>query len=581
MSQGGSRRPYSRGGQRWHPRYKDYWDYEQNYSDGSSAGSPKEACVAQSPPPAPAHPPPPPPAKRDVRPPPPHHHLDQRRLSIDVRGSPGAGAGTSAEPSHLLHTHHHHMDTNPLEGAVGVVESLVPGAGSSDGELSSKAGDSPSRKRRRISRHLSSGESNVSVPAPAVERRTPRHHYQPPRRMRYVDASGSVWGGERAHHHVQHRPAHVQHHAPLLLDINQMSLRGARLGALGGGVSWPHAHTHPHPHPHPHAHPHPHPHPHPHAHREHAQRTQMGGVYAGLQYAAPPRGPFASPQHAHTHYIANSQRAEGGRLEMLGSGEGTLSPLQPTPDLHHAPLLLTTEARGAPLELMGAHHARHPLSHHHHRRSGGVGAVGGVGGVGSVGVGVGAGVGVVGSSRARPYVRHAPRWPHHPLHHIHTQSGGGLVGAGLPAHVQAQLHVAQPLPLPPPPPTYQVFLNLLAMFPLSPYGEPRGEEAADSPETENYEALLSLAERLGEAKPRGLPRHHIDQLPSYKYSPQNHQGEQTSCVVCMCEFEARQTLRVLPCAHEFHAKCVDKWLRSNRTCPICRGNASEYFSNSE
>lgn len=38
-------------------------------------------------------------------------------------------------------------------------------------------------------------------------------------------------------------------------------------------------------------------------------------------------------------------------------------------------------------------------------------------------------------------------------------------------------------------------------------------------------------------------------------------GDQTSCVVCMCDFEARQTLRVLPCSHEFHAKCVDKWLR--------------------
>uniref|UniRef100_A0A336LLP0 CSON001327 protein n=1 Tax=Culicoides sonorensis TaxID=179676 RepID=A0A336LLP0_CULSO len=121
-----------------------------------------------------------------------------------------------------------------------------------------------------------------------------------------------------------------------------------------------------------------------------------------------------------------------------------------------------------------------------------------------------------------------------------------------------------------------ILLNFLAMFPLSPYHH-TDLNSGESSETENYEALLSLAERLGEAKPRGLTRTEVDQLPSYKYEPETHTGDQTSCVVCMCDFEARQLLRVLPCSHEYHAKCVDKWLRSNRTCPICRGNASDYF----
>lgn len=33
------------------------------------------------------------------------------------------------------------------------------------------------------------------------------------------------------------------------------------------------------------------------------------------------------------------------------------------------------------------------------------------------------------------------------------------------------------------------------------------------------------------------------------------------CVVCFSDFETRQLLRVLPCNHEFHTKCVDKWLK--------------------
>ncbi|KAH9528994.1 E3 ubiquitin-protein ligase rnf38 [Dermatophagoides farinae] len=95
------------------------------------------------------------------------------------------------------------------------------------------------------------------------------------------------------------------------------------------------------------------------------------------------------------------------------------------------------------------------------------------------------------------------------------------------------------------------------------------------PEAENYEALLSLAERLGEAKPRGLNKSEIDQLPSYRYKPESSvETDQTLCVICMCEFEAKQNLRVLPCHHEFHARCIDKWLKTNRTCPICRRDST-------
>ncbi|MEJ1284831.1 ring finger protein 38 [Cricetulus griseus] len=97
----------------------------------------------------------------------------------------------------------------------------------------------------------------------------------------------------------------------------------------------------------------------------------------------------------------------------------------------------------------------------------------------------------------------------------------------------------------------------------------------DDVEMENYEALLNLAERLGDAKPRGLTKADIEQLPSYRFNPDSHQSEQTLCVVCFSDFEVRQLLRVLPCNHEFHAKCVDKWLKANRTCPICRADASE------
>ncbi len=85
------------------------------------------------------------------------------------------------------------------------------------------------------------------------------------------------------------------------------------------------------------------------------------------------------------------------------------------------------------------------------------------------------------------------------------------------------------------------------------------------------QALLNLAERLGEAKPRGLMKVDIEQLPSYRFQAEGRKTlmDQTSCVVCMYDFENKQLLRVLPCNHEFHAKCVDKWLKVITNWFVC------------
>ncbi|KAM9511078.1 RING finger protein 44-like isoform 2-T4 [Salvelinus alpinus] len=150
----------------------------------------------------------------------------------------------------------------------------------------------------------------------------------------------------------------------------------------------------------------------------------------------------------------------------------------------------------------------------------------------------------------------------------------------LPRRVSGHRYrLQQPLPPPPPPPYYPGFLPyFLSMLPVPPTAVGPAislDLDVDDVEMENYEALLNLAERLGEAKPRGITKADIEQLPSYRFNLDNHQSEQTLCVVCFSDFECRQLLRVLPCNHEFHAKCVDKWLKTNRTCPICRANASE------
>ncbi|CAM6041368.1 unnamed protein product [Sphagnum compactum] len=45
------------------------------------------------------------------------------------------------------------------------------------------------------------------------------------------------------------------------------------------------------------------------------------------------------------------------------------------------------------------------------------------------------------------------------------------------------------------------------------------------------------------------------------------------CSVCLSEYQEGDTLRILPkCNHSFHLLCIDTWLHSHSTCPLCRVN---------
>ncbi|CAK7355905.1 unnamed protein product [Dovyalis caffra] len=71
------------------------------------------------------------------------------------------------------------------------------------------------------------------------------------------------------------------------------------------------------------------------------------------------------------------------------------------------------------------------------------------------------------------------------------------------------------------------------------------------------------------------PNEIVESLPVKLYAKsQKHQNEETAqCYICLVEYEEGDSMRVLPCHHEFHRTCVDKWLKEiHRVCPLCRGD---------
>ncbi|XP_021729854.1 RING-H2 finger protein ATL57-like [Chenopodium quinoa] len=73
---------------------------------------------------------------------------------------------------------------------------------------------------------------------------------------------------------------------------------------------------------------------------------------------------------------------------------------------------------------------------------------------------------------------------------------------------------------------------------------------------------------------RGVDAKVVNSLPVHAYFPgEAKQGmiDDVECAICLSEFEEKELMKEIPyCGHVFHVECIDTWLESHVTCPLCR-----------
>ena len=63
----------------------------------------------------------------------------------------------------------------------------------------------------------------------------------------------------------------------------------------------------------------------------------------------------------------------------------------------------------------------------------------------------------------------------------------------------------------------------------------------------------------------------VSELPETKIDDINKlDNDKKNCVICMEDFKNGDKSTNLPCLHMFHTNCIQSWLKTQNTCPICK-----------
>lgn len=79
--------------------------------------------------------------------------------------------------------------------------------------------------------------------------------------------------------------------------------------------------------------------------------------------------------------------------------------------------------------------------------------------------------------------------------------------------------------------------------------------------------------------PVGLDPMVISSLPVLLYrqaAEKKRIEEDEMCSICLSTFDEGEKVKMLPkCTHTFHPDCIDEWLRTRSSCPLCRASIGD------